>query len=373
MTRQGTDAQRLGGPDAMLERIRRYVEAETPTGDEARASELASLIVEDLRAAGCTVETTHARGYGVHILARRAGDARRPLLLLGHYDTVHPTGTLERLPFRLDAGRAYGPGIFDMKAQIALSIEALMRATRARPVIILLTCDEEVGSPTSRPLIERIARECDAVLVLEPPLPDGSAKTARKGVGKYRLEAYGRAAHAGIEPEAGIDAIAELAHQIEAMAALAHAALGTTVTIGRIAGGTASNVVADHAEAEIDVRFAAVAEGERVDAALRALRPRDPRVRLALDGGMNRPPLVRTAESERLYRAARAQAAEAGFELGEGATGGGSDGCFTAAAGVPTLDGLGVPGAGAHTLEEHIRVDALEPRTDFLRRLIENL
>lgn len=355
----------------LLERVRAYVESETPSGDEARMGVLADRITADLAAAGAKLDRVRAPGWGQHLVARREGDDRPPLLLLGHYDTVHPAGTLDRLPFRADATRAYGPGIFDMKASIALIVEAMGVATRARPVIVLLTCDEEVGSPTSRPLIERIARECAAVLVLEPPLPDGGAKTQRKGVGMYTLQTHGRAAHAGIEPEAGIDAIAELAHQVENAYALADAASGTTVTVGRIRGGTASNVVAEHAEAEIDARFATPHEAERVDAALRGLRPRDARIRLVVEGGVNRPPLVRTAAVERLYRHAREQAAAIGFELTEGATGGGSDGCFTAAAGVPTLDGLGVPGAGAHTLDEHILVDALEPRLRLLVRLIE--
>ena len=355
----------------ILDRIRAYVEMETPSGDETRMGTLADRIAEDLAATGAALERVPAPGRGAHLIARRAGDDRPPLLLLGHYDTVHPVGTLERLPFRVVGPRAYGPGIFDMKASIALIVEALQSATRARPMIVLLTCDEEVGSPTSRPLIERIAHECEAALVLEPPLPGGGAKTQRKGVAMYALRTHGRAAHAGIEPEAGIDAIAELAHQIESIYALADAAVGTTITVGRIHGGTASNVVAAHAEAEIDVRFAVPREGERVDAALQQLRPRDARVRLTVEGGVNRPPLVRTAAVERLYLHARDQAAAVGFELQEGATGGGSDGCFTAAAGVPTLDGLGVPGAGAHTLDEHILVEALEPRLELLVRLLE--
>jgi glutamate carboxypeptidase len=238
-------------------------------------------------------------------------------------------------------------------------------------VIALFTCDEEVGSPSSRPLVESLARESDAVFVLEPPLPGGGAKTQRKGVAVFTVTTRGRAAHAGIEPEAGIDAIVEIAHQIGAVHALADAALGTTVTVGRVAGGTASNVVPDHAEADVDVRFATPEEGGRVEGALRALRPRDPRVRLTVEGGINRPPLVRTDAVAALYRHAREQARIAGFELAEGSTGGGSDGCFAAAVGTATLDGLGVPGAGAHTLDEHILVDELAPRLRFLRALIE--
>lgn len=359
--------------DALLARVRRYVEIETPSGDVERMAALHALVAADLAATGAAVESVDAPGYGAHVIARRGGDDRDPLLLLGHLDTVHPVGTLDTLPFRVADGRAWGPGIFDMKAPVALLVEALARGPRGRPVVVLLTCDEEVGSPTSRGLIERTARGCAAVLVLEPPLPDGSAKTARKGVGMYEVTTRGRAAHAGIEPEAGIDAIAEIAHLASRIYELADPGRGTTVTVGRIAGGTASNVVAAQAWADIDVRFATPDEGERVDRALRSLAPRDERVRVALEGGLNRPPLVRTAAVANLYEQARAHARDAGFDLGEGSTGGGSDGCFTAAIGVPTLDGLGVPGAGAHTLDEHIQVTTLTQRFDFLCRLLEHL
>lgn len=214
---------------------------------------------------------------------------------------------------------------------------------------------------------------CEAALVLEPPLPDGSIKTARKGVGVFRLETHGKQAHAGIEPGTGIDAIAELARQIVDIHALADHAAGTTINVAPIAGGTTSNVIAEHASAEIDVRYTIPQEGQRVEAALRALAPHDARVRVQLEGSLNRPPFVRTDDVVRLYHFAREQAAAVGLELGEGATGGASDGNFTAAAGVPTLDGLGCPGAGAHTFEEHILVDALAPRAAFLRRLVENI
>lgn len=355
----------------VLGRVRAYVEMETPSGDEARLRELADRIAADLTETGAALERVAARGRGEHIVARWPGDGRPPLLLLGHYDTVHPAGTLQALPFRTEAARVYGPGIYDMKASIALIVEAMRIAARARPVIALLTCDEEVGSPSSRSLIERIARDCEAVLVLEPPLPDGGAKTRRKGVGMYTLRVRGRAAHAGIEPEAGVDAIAELAHQLVLVHALAEPAIGTTITIGRIAGGTASNVVPDRAEAEIDVRFVTPEEGERIDRALRALGARMPGASLAIEGGVNRPPLERTQGVARLYVHAREQAAALGWALTEGSSGGGSDGSFTAAIGIPTLDGLGVPGAGAHTLDEHVLIDALQPRLRLLIRLIE--
>ena len=357
----------------IIERVASYVAIETPSADEPRLRALAELIRSDLEGIGATVEVHPAPGLGVNLVARFAGDARRPVLLLCHYDTVHPVGTIARLPFRIEGNRAYGPGIYDMKAGIALAIEAIRSATPGRPVTLMVTCDEEIGSHSSRALMEAEALKSDAVLVLEPPLPDGSVKTARKGVGVYVLRTHGKQAHAGVEPGIGIDAIGEMARQIVDVLALANHAAGTTVNVGRVVGGTASNVIAEVAEAEIDVRYTNPAEGARVDHALRNLKPHDARVRIGIDGGLNRPPFVRTEAVERLFHVARAQAAAVGLTLGEGATGGASDGNFTAAVGVATLDGLGVPGAGAHTFDEHILIDTLPQRVAFLRRLIENV
>jgi glutamate carboxypeptidase len=265
-----------------------------------------------------------------------------------------------------------------MKAGLAILVEVLQLLREAgtpprRPVLVLITCDEEVGSGSSRALIEETARGVVATLVLEPPLRGGAAKTARKGVADYTLRVRGRAAHAGVEPERGISAIRELATQIGLIDALAAPAQGTTINFGIISGGTAGNVVPAEAAVSIDVRFATAAEGERLDAALHALGPVLPGAELVLEGGINRPPLERTAGVIGLYRQARALAAELGFELGEGATGGGSDGCFTAAIGVPTLDGLGVDGGGAHSTDEHILLADLAPRVALLRRLLETL
>ena len=357
----------------ILERIASYVEMETPSADEARLRALAALIRRDLEEIGATVETLDAPGLGVNLTARFAGDGRKPVLLLCHCDTVHPVGTISRLPFRIEGNRAYGPGIYDMKAGIALAIEAMRGATPGRPVTLMVTCDEEIGSHSSRALMEAEALLSEAVVVLEPPLPDGSVKTARKGVGVYVLRTHGKQAHAGVEPGTGIDAIGEMARQIVDVLALADHAAGTTVNVGRIVGGTTSNVIAELAEAEIDIRYTNPAEGVRIDDALRSLKPHDPRVSISIEGGLNRPPFVRTAAVERLFHLAREQAAAVALTLGEGATGGASDGNFTAAIGVPTLDGLGVPGAGAHTFEEHILIDTLPQRVAFLRRLIESI
>lgn len=363
-----------------LERLRRYVEHETPTGDAERNSALAAELARDLGAAGAQVEQIDAPGAGRHVLARVAGrePAEPPLLLLGHMDTVHPVGTLASRPFTVRDDRAEGPGIYDMKAGLVVMVEALarLRATGSaprRPVTVLITCDEEAGSGTSRGLIETEARNAAAVLVLEPPLADGAAKTARKGVAIYTLSTTGRPAHAGIEPERGVSAVVELAHQILRVMALADPARGTTINVGVVHGGTASNVIPEHAQAEIDVRFATAAELKRVEAGLRTLTPVLDGAGVQVSGGENRPPLERTDGVVELYGRVRAIAAELGLDLGEGSTGGGSDGCYTAALGVPTLDGLGVGGGGAHATDEHIIVSDLPRRTALLVRLLERL
>src|SRR5690606_24021689 len=250
-----------------------YVEHETPTGDVERINALAAELAADLAAAGAEVELIDAPGVGRHLRARVGGRdaAERPLLLLGHMDTVHPVGTLASRPFRVEGDRAEGPGSFDMKAGLVVIVEALTRlhaagAAPRRPVVVLVTCDEEAGSDTSRGLIEAAAREAAAVLVLEPPLAGGAAKTARKGVAIYNLCVTGRPAHAGLEPERGVSAVVELAHQILRVTALADPARGTTINVGVVHGGTASNVVPAEACAEIDVRFGTAAELKRVEA-----------------------------------------------------------------------------------------------------------
>jgi len=360
-----------------LARLQRLVELESPSGDERRVLALAATIAQELRALAVEVTERRAPGWGVHLEGRLPGaePQQSPLLLLGHMDTVFPAETLAARPFRVEQDRALGPGVFDMKAGIAVLLEVLaqLRATGAqprRPLRILLTCDEEVGSGSSRALIEELAGGARAVLVLEPSLPGGAAKTARKGVGDYRLLATGRAAHAGVEPEKGISAITELAHQVLAVQALAAPALGTTVTVGMIGGGSAPNVVPAAAWAEVDVRFSTAAEAARLDSAIRSLAPAVAGATLEVTGGVNRPPMERTAATAALYQSAREAAASLGFELGEGSTGGGSDGNFTAALGVPTLDGLGPDGGGAHALHEHVLLADLPRRVALIARLL---
>jgi glutamate carboxypeptidase len=281
------------------------------------------------------------------------------------------------MPIHEVGGRLHGPGVFDMKAGIALGMLAVraLQASGGPPVRIamLLTTDEETGSATSRPLLEAEARRSAAVLVLEPSLPGGALKTARKGCGGYELVVRGVAAHAGIDPRAGASAVRELARQILRLEALQDLERGISLNVGVVSGGTRPNVVPDLATASIDVRVPEMADAARLDAAIRALRPELPGTRLEIRGGVERPPLERTPAVMALYEHARAVAAELGRALGEGSTGGGSDGNFTAALGVPTLDGLGAVGDGAHALHEHVVVADLPWRAALVAGLIQRL
>src|SRR5690606_25818878 len=369
----------------------------------------------DLRAAGATVTSHPAPGLGTNLVAEVPGDVDdRPVLLLGHLDTVHPVGAFGTNELRLEGDRAIGPGVYDMKAGVALLVEALTllheRGERPRrPVRFLVTCDEEIGSHSSRGIIEDHARQAAAVLVPEPSMPDGGVKTRRKGVATYRIETTGQAAHAGIDPGLGISASQELAHQRVDVVALAdHArgpttkggmmgaatatnvrpaaahqlvdvfalpdhARGTTINVGMMGAGTATNVIPAKAWATIDVRIAEPDEGERIHTALMALQPHDPRAKVQVQRTEHRGPLVRTAGVVALYEHARGIAAQLGHDLGEGGTGGGSDGSLAAAVGADVLDGLGPRGAGAHTLDEHIIVDDLPFRLALLCGLLKTL
>jgi glutamate carboxypeptidase len=302
----------------------------------------------------------------------------RQLLVVGHLDTVWPLGTLAERPFRIENGRAFGPGIFDMKAGVAVAafamraIKELGRKTQ-RPVTLLMTCDEETGSHFSREIIEDEARTASAALVLEPPIPGGTIKTSRKGVGEFELIIRGKPAHAGNDPRAGVSAITEMAHQILAINQLVDYARGTTLNVGVVRGGVLSNVIAAEARASIDMRFQSEEEGARVTEAMASLKPTDNRAHIEVRGGINRPPLVRTPEIGALFDHARQLAAEMDYELKEGSVGGGSDGNFIAAMGVPVLDGLGVDGAGAHAEHEHIIIEDIPRRAALLARLIETI
>jgi glutamate carboxypeptidase len=364
----------------VLARSRRYVEEETPSGAAEAITRLAAMIEDDLTACGAAVDRREVPGFGRNLLARVPGgdEAAEPVLVMAHIDTVHPVGTLALRPFRVEDGRAYGPGIYDMKTGLAVAIEALAwlreqgRRPR-RPVRLLVTCDEEIGSHSAHDTILEEARGAAAVLVPEPCMPDGGVKTFRKGVATYRVEARGRAAHAGIEGENAVSAITELVHALHAALALADHGRGTTLNAGMIGGGTASNVVAAEAWAALDVRLAEPAEGDRVHAALMALRARNPHAELKVTRTESRAPLVRNEAVAGLYHRAREMAAELGVDLPEGGTGGGSDGSIAASVGVATLDGLGPRGGGAHAVDEHIVLSDLPFRLGLTARLLESL
>jgi len=356
----------------MLEALRGLVEAESPSLDKRCCDHAADLVAALLQErAGATIVRHRVERRGDHIEARIGSGGTAPILLLCHHDTVWEEGTLARLPFKVDGNRVTGPGTYDMKAGIVEAAFALEGLRPGRPLVVLSTSDEEVGSTSSRQLIEGLARSATAVLVLEPAASGGAVKTARKGIADFVLEIDGRAAHAGVEPEKGISATEELAHQVLALKALSDPAKGTTVNVGVVQGGTRPNVVAAHARAEIDVRFTRASEAERVVSALGGLRPRLPGAVLRLSGGLDRPPMERGPGVAQLAALATRAALEIGFELRETSTGGASDGNFTAALGVPTLDGLGPDGGGAHADSEHFLIDSWLQRTNLLRRLIE--
>ena len=325
-----------------LDLLRRLVEIESPTGDVAANLAAAELLEDALAAVAGNVERIPAPGLGEHLIARIPGNrGGPPLLVLGHMDTVHPVGTLERMPFAVDNGKIRGPGIYDMKSGLAIAVTALrLLAARgsapASDISLLITCDEERGSPHSWDTIEAEAKASRAALVLEPSAPGGAVKSRRKGVSGYELTVRGRPAHAGIEPEIGASAIHEIARQICRIYELADPARGTTISVGVIEGGTAENVVASLARCTVDVRFWTGGEADRVDRGLRALRPVDTVCELDLQGGINRGPLEKTEASAGMFATARRLAARLGFEIDEKATGGGSDGNITAAAGCPT-------------------------------------
>jgi glutamate carboxypeptidase len=294
-----------------------------------------------------------------------------PLLLLGHVDTVWEVGTLAAMPFRIENGRAYGPGSYDMKAGLVVLVEAVREAgDRRRAARVFLTADEEIGSLTARPLIEEAARDVAAAFVLEPPTPRGNLKTARKGLARYRLVVHGHASHAGTHPDEGASAVEELAHQILALKGLGDPRHGITVNVGVVRGGVRENVVADHAEAWIDVRVTHADDVPKIEAAMGALAPQDPGTQLELEGGFTRPPLERSPESTQLFEQARAHGRELGLDLHESASGGGSDGNLVGALGVPVLDGLGAEGAGAHARDEHVLLDSIPVRASLLARLL---
>jgi glutamate carboxypeptidase len=361
----------------LLDLTRQLVAAESPSEAKAAVDGCVGLATAHARALGGRVKLHRQREFGDVLEARfgpksRAGSAGR-VLLLGHLDTVWPVGTLKTMPCRLSEGQLFGPGTLDMKAGVAMALIALEMLTEAnllgKEIIMLLNSDEEVGSPVSRPITEQLASECGAVYVMEPA--QGLAcKTARKGTGNWRIDVQGRAAHAGVDFEEGANAILELARVVETVSGWTDKKRGLTVNVGVAGGGTKNNVVPAEAWAEIDVRIARMADGPRIERRLTGLKPTDKRCTLTVTGGINRPPMERKRGTVLLYQKARTLAAELGFTLEEASTGGASDGNFTAALGIPTLDGLGAVGEGAHAPHESIVVEHLAPRTALLAALL---
>lgn len=367
----------LANHDWLLESIESLVAIESPSDDPAAVNRCGAELASRLDAIGGKITRVPSAAAGEHLRAS-FGSGPRQILLLGHFDTVWPVGQLARMPLKRDAGRLHGPGVFDMKAGIGLA----MLATRAVidrgaydgcQIVMLWTSDEEIGSKTSRALIEAEATRSEAVLVLEPSLPGGALKTSRKGVGLFEMIATGVSAHAGLDPGKGVSAVRELARQIIALDALQDPANGVTVTAGVVSGGTRANVVPAEARATIDARANTRADADRVQRAMRSLKPIIPGAAIDVTGGFDRPPLERTAAVERLFNGAKKVAAEIGIELKEGSAGGGSDGNFTAALGVPTLDGFGAIGDGAHAIHEHVEIDALVPRAATIAGLLHRL
>jgi glutamate carboxypeptidase len=359
--------------------IREFVECESPSDHPAGVNRFTDLLAARVKDMARVRVYPGGSACGKHIRCEFAlPDSKKPgqILVLGHSDTVWPSGTLRTMPFRRAKGRLWGPGVFDMKAGLAFFIFA-MRALReldgpvARKVILQVNSDEEIGSPSSRALTEDAARSSAAVLVLEPGTGlDGKLKTARKGVGDYTITVRGRAAHAGVDFTNGASAILEMARQLEKIAGFTRLNRGITVSPGVIQGGTRSNVIPAECRAEIDVRIPRASDGAYLERRFASLKPFDPRCALEVTGGLNRPPMERSAGTRALFRKARALAAELGVALEESSTGGGSDGNFTAALGVPTLDGLGAVGEGAHAGHESILVGRIADRTALLAKLV---
>ena len=362
--------------DETISMIREIVEIESPSYDVERSKLVALWIENEARKLplDLEIERVSAEKYGDHILIRAFPELEENILLLGHTDTVHPVGTKVLNPTRVDDGKIFGCGIFDMKSGIVLMLEALgyIAASGIRPkrsITILLSCDEEIGSFTGRELVEREARKASACFVFEPSAA-GRVKTGRKGTGMFTLKALGVPAHAGLEPERGASAILELARQIEKLHLLSDPSSGTTVNVCTVRGGTTTNVIPEHAECSVDVRFTSTKEAGRIDKAIRGLKPVDERVRLDITGGVNRPPMERTDAVGALFEKAKTIAAGFYYELGETQVGGASDGNFVGALGVPVLDGLGVAGDGAHRLDEHILIDDIAKRATLVTSLL---
>jgi glutamate carboxypeptidase len=364
---------------ALLALARKLVLAESPSDTKTAVDACVAIAFETGRALGARIKLHRQRSHG-DVLEIRFGprtrakrDRQKPVLLLGHLDTVWPIGTLRHMPCRIAEGRLWGPGTLDMKVGVAMALTAIEMLAEAnlltREIVLLLNSDEEIGSPVSRPITENLARECFSVLVLEPA--QGLAcKTARKGTGNWRIEIRGVASHAGVDYEKGASALRELGRVIETVSDWTDLKRGLTVSVGVAGGGSKTNVIPAEAFAEVDVRIAKMSDAPRIERRFASLKAADKRCALDVTGGINRPPMERTRGTVRLFTQARALAAGLGFVLNEVSTGGASDGNFTSALGIPTLDGMGAVGEGAHASHESILLEHLAPRTALLAAML---
>jgi glutamate carboxypeptidase len=361
--------------------IKTLVEIESPSGNAAGSRSVVEVIATAAEQLDCvsSVERVDVPEFGQHLVIEAFPEKQQAgqILLVGHTDTVHEVGTLELRPWRREGNRLYGPGSFDMKANCAMAIEVLrtigaFKQTPRYGVTIVLTCDEELGSQSGWPFIERVAkrRNTRCAFVMEPPAPGGKVKTGRKGTGIFSIKVEGIAAHAGLEPEKGASAILELARQTERLHAINQSGSGISLNVGVIRGGTRSNVVAAEAEGEIDVRFSTENELKQIEQLMASLKAIDERTKVFVSGGINRPPLERTREVVELFETARSVGEMIGFEMGEAQVGGASDGNFIAALGIPVLDGLGISGDGAHAIHEHILSDDIAVRGAIMTGLL---
>jgi glutamate carboxypeptidase len=371
--------------DAIVSTIRELVEIESPSDDKTAVDRLSEVVAQQFAALGGSLRIHRANDFGNHLQVDFAGSSgAKPVLLLGHYDTVYSMGTLAKMPCRIEGDKLTGPGVLDMKSGIALMLSAIAalrdwhasngKSDLPRPVSVLLVSDEEVGSDSSRAITESLAKKAAAVLVLEPSYGfDGAVKTARKGVGDYTITVTGRSSHAGLDFQKGVNAILELARQIEKVSRFTNLKKGLTVNVGIVSGGSRTNVVPAEATAQVDVRIARMKDAAGIDKKMRGLRPLNRKCKLEISGGINRPPMERTEGVAALYAQAVEIARNLGWKLGEAAVGGGSDGNFTAGMGIPTLDGLGGVGDGAHAVHEHILISELPRRAALLAGLIESV
>lgn len=375
------DARRLfddlrGRREAMADCLETLVRIESPSHDPASVGPVLAFFQRRLGGLGFRCRRGKGTSSGGTLMAVGEGQRGGPnQLVLGHADTVWPVGTLDRMPVRRQRGRLYGPGAYDMKGGLVQALFALeaIRLAGLRPSvrpIVFINSDEEIGSPDSAARINRLARVVERTFVVEPSLgPEGRLKTTRKGVGRFRIEVVGRAAHAGLDPEQGVSAIVELSHVVQSLFAMNDSGRGTNVNVGTVAGGTRPNVIAERAVAEVDVRVRTGEEGDRVERAIRGLRPVLKGTRLAVGGGFNRPPLEATPGNRRLWHRATVAAERLGIEIDEGAAGGGSDGNW-ASRHTATLDGLGAVGDGAHATHEHVVIERMPERAALLACLL---